>query len=300
LGSTSVPKKGDDSCGVARQWCGRLGKVDNCQLGYFLAYVASRGKALVEARLYLPAERVADTAHRNKTDVPKDVAFQEGWRIALDLLRRCSRELPHAWVAGDDEFGRCSELRLLLRVARERYILDVPSNSQVRDLGERRPAAGEGGAERRSLFERADAWAERQPKGRWRKFRLRGGEKGPRQVKALQQWVQTKDEGGVIGARERLVVLKTCAKDPQVWYTVSNARKEVPLAEVVRARGEQHGVEVDPICWTTKRLFIVGTKTLSFGVHGLFEQVCHCGLLFLVAPLGLFLPPSPGYPLHAG
>jgi SRSO17 transposase len=239
----AVPKKGDDSCGVARQWCGRLGKVDNCQLGYFLAYVASRGKALVEARLYLPAERVADTAHRNKTDVPKDVAFQEGWRIALDLLRRCSRELPHAWVAGDDEFGRCSELRLLLRVARERYILDVPSNSQVRDLGERRPAAGEGGAERRSLFERADAWAERQPKGRWRKFRLRGGEKGPRQVKALQQWVQTKDEGGVIGARERLVVLKTCAKDPQVWYTVSNARKEVPLAEVVRARGEQHGVE---------------------------------------------------------
>jgi SRSO17 transposase len=72
---------------------------------------------------------------------------------------------------------------------------------------------------------------------------LRGGEKGPRQVKALQQWVQTKDEGGVIGARERLVVIKTCAKDPQVWYTVSNARKEVPLAEVVRARGEQHGVE---------------------------------------------------------
>ncbi len=239
----AVPKKGDDSCGVARQWCGRLGKVDNCQLGYFLAYVASRGKALVDGRLYLSKERIADTAHRNKTAVPQEVAFQEGWRISLDLLQRCSKELPHAWVAGDDEFGRCSELRLLLRGARERYVLDVPCDTQVRDLSERRPPTREGGAERLPLFERVDAWAKRQPKGRWRKFRLRGGEKGPRQVKALQQWVQTKDEGGVLGARERVVVIKTCEKNPQVWYTVSNARKEVPLAEVVRARGEQHGVE---------------------------------------------------------
>jgi SRSO17 transposase len=239
----AAPKKGDDSCGVARQWCGRLGKIDNCQVGYFVAFVAKRGKALVDARLYLPAERAADTAHRTKTYVPKDIAFQEGWRIALDLLQRCSQELPHAWVAGDDEFGRSSELRLLLRGARERYILDVPCNTQVRDLSERRPPSREGGRERLPLFERVDAWAARQPTGRWRTFCLRGGEKGPRRVKALQQWVQTKDEGGVLGARERLIVIKTCEKTPRVWYTVSNARKEVPLAEAVRARGEQHGVE---------------------------------------------------------
>jgi SRSO17 transposase len=239
-----VPKQGDDTCGVARQWCGRLGKVDNCQVGYFLAYVAPRGQALVDARLYLTAERVADNEHRSKTYVPKEVAFQEGWRLALELVRSSGRELPHGWVAGDDEFGRSSEMRLLLRVARERYVLDVPCNTLVRDLSERRPATREGGRERLPLFERVDAWAARQPKGRWRKFRWRGGENGPRQVKALQQWVQTKDDGGVIGARERLVVIKTCAKKKaRTWYMVSNARKEVPLAEVVRARGEQHKVE---------------------------------------------------------
>jgi SRSO17 transposase len=243
LDNHGVPKKGDDSCGVARQWCGRLGKVDNCQVGYFLAYVAPRGKALVDARLYLTEARAADTQHRAKTYVPKEVSHQEGWRIGLDLLLTSGRELPHGWVAGDDEFGRSSELRGLLRLHRERYVLDVPCNTLVRDLSQRRPPAREGGRQRLPLFERADAWAARQPKGRWRKFRLRGGEKGPRQVKVLQQWVQAKEEGGKEGGRERLLVIQTCEKKPRTWYVLSNARKEVGLAEVVRARGEQHGVE---------------------------------------------------------
>src|SRR5947209_2086175 len=83
LDGSGFPKKGADSCGVARQWCGRLGKVDNCQVGYFLAYAARRGSALLDARLYLPADWAADPARREKTHVPADVLFQEGWRIAL-------------------------------------------------------------------------------------------------------------------------------------------------------------------------------------------------------------------------
>lgn len=239
----AVPKKGNDSCGVARQWCGRLGKVDNCQVGYFLAYAGKRGKALVDASLYLPEERAADIAHRATTYVPKEIVYQEGWRLALDLVLSNGKELPHAWVVGDDEFGRASNLRGLLRLHGERYVLDVPCNTLMRDLSHRRPPSREGGRERLPLFERIDVWAARQPKKRWRKFRWRGGEKGPRQVKALQQWVQTKEEDGRVGARERVVVIKTCEKKPRTWYTVSNAHKEVPLAEVVRARGEQHGVE---------------------------------------------------------
>jgi SRSO17 transposase len=233
LDGHAVPKKGDDSCGVARQWCGRLGKVDNCQVGYFLAYAGKRGKALVDARLYLPEQRAADVVHRTKTYVPAEVVYQEGWRLGLELVLSSGRELPHAWVLGDDEFGRASNLRGLLRLHKERYVLDVPCNTLVRDLSQRRLP----------LFERVDAWAARQPKKRWRKYCWRGGEKGPRQVKALQQWVQTKDEDGHVGARERVVVIKTCEKKPRTWYTVSNAHKKVPLAELVHARGEQHGVE---------------------------------------------------------
>ena len=84
LDPSAFPKKGTESCGVARQWCGRLGKVDNCQVGVFLAYVASRGKALVDCRLFLPQARAADRKHRTKTFVPKEVVFAEKWRLGLD------------------------------------------------------------------------------------------------------------------------------------------------------------------------------------------------------------------------
>jgi SRSO17 transposase len=234
LDGHAVPKKGEDSCGVARQWCGRLGKVDNCQQGYFLAYAAPRGKALIDCRLYLPAERAADRGHRAKTSVPEDAEFQEGWRLALGLVRSSGRELPHGWVTGDDEFGRASALRAALRYDGERYVLDVPCTTSVRDLG---------GRGRLPAFEQVSAWAARQPRGRWRTFVLPGGEKGPREVRALQQWVQTKDEGGCVGPRERLVVIRTVEERPRTCYTLSNAPKGVPLAAVVGAQGERHGME---------------------------------------------------------
>ena len=67
LDGSGFPKKGADSCGVARQWCGRLGKVDNCQVGYFLAYAAPRGQALLDARLYLSQDWADDPKRRATT-----------------------------------------------------------------------------------------------------------------------------------------------------------------------------------------------------------------------------------------
>src|SRR5438270_2446152 len=106
LDPSAFAKSGADSCGVARQWCGRLGKVENCQLGVFLAYVSARGQALVDRRLYLPRDWADDAARREQAHVPEGVTFQESWRIGLELLDRAGADLPFAWVAGDDEFGR--------------------------------------------------------------------------------------------------------------------------------------------------------------------------------------------------
>jgi hypothetical protein len=107
LDPSSFPKSGSDSCGVARQWCGRLGKVENCQVGVFLAYVSAAGSALVDRQLYLPAEWADDATRREPTHVPATVRFQESWRIGLQLLERTRLDLPCGWVAADDEFGRC-------------------------------------------------------------------------------------------------------------------------------------------------------------------------------------------------
>ena len=242
LDPSAFPKKGDDSCGVARQWCGCLGKVDNCQAGVFLAYVGRRGKALLDARLYLDQDWAADAARRAKTFVPDAVVFQEKWRAGLELLDGARAGLPGRWVTGDDEFGRCTALRGALRLRRLCYVLDVPCNTLVRDLSERRPPARPGGQPRRPLFERVDEWVARQPAGRWRTVTIRDGEKGPMRAKVLLAAVQTKDEDGCVGPRERLVVLKSCEKEPQTWYALSNAH-QARRPELARVHGARHRVE---------------------------------------------------------
>src|ERR1700735_2457070 len=90
LDPSSFPKKGTASCGVARQWCGRLGKVDNCQVGVFFGYVTSTGYAPLDRQLYLPKDWAEDDKRREMTHVPEAVTFQESWRIGLALLDRSS------------------------------------------------------------------------------------------------------------------------------------------------------------------------------------------------------------------
>jgi SRSO17 transposase len=240
---SAFPKKGTASCGVARQWCGRLGKVDNCQVGVFLAYAAQDGYAPLDRRLYLPEDWAEDQDRREKCHVPAAVQFQEKWQIALDLLDRSLPGLPHGWITGDDEFGRASEFRAKLRLRQERYILDVPCNTTVRDLERRRPPRKKAGVGRKREvpFVRADAWARSQPESRWTRLTVRAGEKGPLQVDAMTVRVRTKEDGR-IGPEERLVVMRSVGES-RIDYALSNAAPEVPLTELVGAQRQRHRIE---------------------------------------------------------
>jgi SRSO17 transposase len=240
---SAFPKKGTESCGVGRQWCGRLGKVDNCQVGVFLAYAAGGGYAPLDRRLYLPEDWAGDEARREKCHVPPEVEFREKWQIALDLLDRSLPGLAHGWVAGDDEFGRASEFRAALRLRKERYVLDVPCNTTVRDLERRRPPRKRTGVGRKREvpFVRADAWAAGQPGSRWERITVRDGEKGPLVVDAMTVRVRAKQEGRV-GPEERLVVIRPVGES-RIDYALSNAGPEVSLAEVVRAQRQRHRIE---------------------------------------------------------
>jgi SRSO17 transposase len=240
---SGFPKKGTESCGVERQWCGRLGKVDNCQIGVFLAYAAKDGYAPLDRRLYLPEEWANDEARREKCHVPPEVKFQETWRIALDLLDRSLPGLPHGWIVGDDELGRAAEFRAGLRQRSERYVLDVPCNTTVRDLEQRRPPRKKAGLGRKREvpFRRADVWAARQPESRWERVPVRDGEKGPLEVDAMIVSVRTKEDRR-IGPQERLVVMRAVGES-RIDYALTNAGPEVPLAEVVRAQRQRHRIE---------------------------------------------------------
>jgi SRSO17 transposase len=229
-------KKGEDSCGVKRQWCGRLGKVENCQVGVFLAYATRDGHAPLDRQLFLPEDWANDAVRRAQCHVPDTVVFQEKWRIAQALIERSGPDVPHRWVVADDEFGRVSAWRAWLRCKRELYVLDVPSNTLVREVDVRRAEGG------RPKFETAQAWAARQPQRRWQTITIRDGEKGPLRVQALDARVQTKDDDGCAGPVERLVVTRTLAAKPDYAYHLSNA-KHVPLQKVVWVASQRHRVE---------------------------------------------------------
>ncbi len=240
---SAFPKKGTESCGVDRQWCGRLGKVENCQVGVFLAYAASAGYAPLDRRLYLPEDWADDKVRRKKCHVPPEIQFQEKWRIVLDLLDRSLPGLPHGWIVADDEFGRVSEFRAALRQRGERYILDVPCNTLIRDLARRRPRrrhAGRG-RKREVPFQRVDDWAKSQPESRWVRQTVRDGEKGPLEVDAIMTPVLAKQDGR-IGPEELLVVIRSVGES-QVDYTLSNADREIPMSAPVRAQRQRHRVE---------------------------------------------------------
>ena len=228
---------------MARQWCGRLGKVDNGQLGVFLAYAAEAGYAPLDRRLYLPEDWAHDAARRERCHVPPEITFQERWKIALDLLDRSLPGLPHGWIVGDDEFGRASEFRAALRLRKERYVLDIPCNTTIRDLQRRRPPRRKAGVGRKREvpFVRADAWAASQPESRWQRITVRDGEKGPLLVDAMTVRVRTKQEGR-IGPEERLVVIRPVG-ETRLDYAVSDAGPEVPLAELVRVQRQRHRIE---------------------------------------------------------
>ena len=138
-------KKGRQSVGVARQWCGRYGKIDNCQVAVYMAYVARDEHVLVDTRLYLPEEWASDRRRKKAAGVPKGVRFQTRHQQALEMLREHREKLSHGWIAGDDEMGRSTVFRRDLRVmagfARHGGALHAGRSVQHDDPGPSGPAA---------------------------------------------------------------------------------------------------------------------------------------------------------------
>src|SRR5713226_8539506 len=142
LDASAFPKSGRESVGVARQWCGRLGKVDNCQVAIYLGYVSRKGHTLVDLRLYLPTAWTQDNAGLDKAGVPTaHRGHRTRHQLALEMLATNGAALPHGWIAGDDEMGRPYWFRRRLAALGERYVLAVPSNTLCRDLEVEPPAS---------------------------------------------------------------------------------------------------------------------------------------------------------------
>jgi SRSO17 transposase len=240
---SGFPKKGEHSCGVKRQYCGRLGKVENCQIGIFLGYGCRYGHTLLDHRLFLPKEWANDAQRRQETGVPDEVVYKEVWEIFLDCVDRC-RDVPHSWVTADAELGRVYQCRKGLRDRHERYVVDVRNDMLIRDLCATPPRRkGQRGRHPKQPWQAIEAWTASQPPSAWTSLQLRAGEKRPLLVEAAQAQVQTR-EGSRVGEQERLVVIGTLHNpEAKTWSTLRNAAASVPLAEVVGAHAQRHGEE---------------------------------------------------------
>ena len=112
---TGFVKKGTKSCGVARQYSGTAGRVENCQVGVFLGYASPKGRAGIDRALYLPREWADDAERREEAGVPEAVAFHTRPWLALDMLERAlDAGVPARWVVGDSVYGSDGKLRRAL------------------------------------------------------------------------------------------------------------------------------------------------------------------------------------------
>jgi SRSO17 transposase len=239
---SGVLKQGKASVGVARQWCGRAGKVDNCQVGVYMGYVTRKEHALVDTRLYLPEEWTKNKKRCKRAGIPKEIRFRTRHELALEMLREHRVALPHRWVTGDDEMGRNSHFREELRAMNEQYLLAVPSNTLVRDLDATPPPSQGSGRPRTVPFQRADNWMK--AANNWTQIEVRPGEKGPLVVEMMKARVQAK-LGRRNGPEEMLVVFRERQGDDTFKhdYCLSNAPFNTPLKELARVLGAEHRIE---------------------------------------------------------
>jgi SRSO17 transposase len=239
-------KCGNNSVGVQRQWLGRLGKVDNGQVGIYMGYASRKDHALADVRLYLPKDWAKDRKRRKKCGVPKEIRYQTRHELALDMLKNNGKYLPHKWIAGDDEMGRSSRFRRDLRALDEQYLLDVPSNSNIRDLQAQCPAYSGRGRFPKQPFQRVDAWRDSSNEKDWTRINVRDGEKKPLALELVKRRVVARTERSCGDAREELLVITRSFDENgkmKYDYHLSNAHPDTPLEELARVVKAEHRIE---------------------------------------------------------
>jgi SRSO17 transposase len=227
---TGFVKKGRHSVGVARQYSGTAGRIENCQIGVFLAYASRFGQALIDRRLYLPKDWSADTAARAKTQVPQAVSFATKPQIACDLIATAlDSGMPCAWVLADSVYGCDSRLRRMLEERGQPYVLAVRSNHCLRFLRDDR-------LEQTNPVEMADALAANE----WSIHAAGEGSKGLR----LYDWTRISRPWVHSPGFERWLLIRRNrqASDQRAYYFVFSPTGTT-LAELAGAAGLRWTIE---------------------------------------------------------
>ncbi len=253
IDESGVEKKGKHSVGVARQWCGRLGKVDNCQVGVFAALGRGNRATLIDFRLYLPERWTSDEERCDKAGIPEGFrAFKTKSEQAVEMVKN-QRELGirFAWVGADGGYGKEPAFLRGLDDINETFVVDIHKDQTLYlddpepTIPPRKNSRGRKPTRYKTEIKgmRVDKWVKQQPEADWCHYTLRNSTKGELRVQILHRrvWLWDKEESK---ARHwHLIVRKEPDAPETLKYTLSNASEEISVHQLAKMQGQRFWVE---------------------------------------------------------
>jgi SRSO17 transposase len=226
---TGFLKKGQQSAGVARQYSGTAGRVENCQIGVFLTYASPEGHLLLDRELYLPKEWTNDEARCQRAGIPAERTFATKPQMAQQMLKRAfDKGVPAAWVTGDSVYGDNRSLRLWLEADHRAHVLAVSGKEYVWCAGRQHPV--------KTLVAALGAEG-------WGRLSAGAGAKGPR----WYDWCWLPLATPLLPAWRRWLLVRRSVSDPtELTAYVVFAPEATALATVVPVAGSR---------WTVERCF---------------------------------------------
>jgi SRSO17 transposase len=259
LDETGIPKKGTRSVGVAKQYCGAVGKLENCQVATLLTYASPHGHVFLDRRLYLPEDWCEDRARRTRAHVPETVRFQTKPQQARAMLEHAwELGVPMRWVSGDSVYGESTPLRVAIERAGKWYVLAVTSVTSVTSVTrvwpERpallAPADRTGGRPRRTIrlapgAPKPQTVAEvvaQQPRPRWRRLSVGLGANGAR----VYDWtrlrvIESRDD--LPGPAIWLLARRAVSPPNEIAYYLASTPHTLPLQHLAQVASTRSTVE---------------------------------------------------------
>src|SRR5215471_2903662 len=229
---TGFVKKGIKSAGVQRQYSGTAGRVENCQVGVFVAYASPAGRALIDAELYLPRSWTDDLARCAEAGVPAGVEFATKPELARVMLGRAlDAGVPARWATADEAYGQDHKFRVFLERRRLGYVVAVPCSQST--------GAGTGYGNTGS---RADALAAAAPSQAWKRLSAGDGAKGPR----LSDWAMATlpiDREPTEGYERWLLIRRSLTDPEELACYLCFGPAGTTIDELVRVAGSRWAIE---------------------------------------------------------
>ena len=252
---SGVAKKGTESVGVARQYCGSVGKIENSQMGVYLAYVSTQGATLIDGRLYLPESWFSEDQRETrwkKCRVPEDLVFKTKPEIATQMIRDVTDldQLPAQWLLADEAYGQNTGFLDALP-EHLHYFCEVPTTTRVWSTRPRieeyiLSRGPERGSSRRRLVDgepqaQAVSVLAADPDLEWTRVTIKEGAKGPIQADVARlRVVEVRDS---LPGKQLWLFLRRGITTAEIKYFLSNAPADIPLDKMVWLCGMRWPVE---------------------------------------------------------